>query len=59
MGGLTSRCFAAQSNGGSFPDKKAIAGAMAQKSELKKFMKKVMPFVQIVMDKVRSALCWD
>jgi len=41
-------------NGGSFPDKKTIAGAMGKKPELKKYMKKVMPFVQNVLEKVES-----
>ncbi|XP_043220831.1 leucine--tRNA ligase, cytoplasmic-like [Amphibalanus amphitrite] len=39
-------------NGGSFPDKKAIAAEMGKKAELKKYMKKIMPFVSVVIDKV-------
>ena len=45
-----------QANGGSFPDKKAIAGEMGKKAELKKYMKKIMPFVSAVIDKVSSRM---
>ena len=45
-----------QANQGSFPDKKAIAGEMAKKAELKKYMKKIMPFVSTVMEKVSGVV---
>ncbi|XP_037070028.1 leucine--tRNA ligase, cytoplasmic-like isoform X2 [Pollicipes pollicipes] len=48
---LTSLRQLHQENNG-FPEKKTIAAMMSKKPELKKHMKKVMPFVQSVMEKV-------
>ncbi|XP_075235373.1 leucyl-tRNA synthetase [Lycorma delicatula] len=39
-------------NGGQFPDNKVISVALSNKPELKKYMKKIMPFVQATKDKV-------
>lgn len=41
-----------QANNGSFPDNKELSVALSARPELKKYMKRVMPFVQAVRDKV-------
>uniref|UniRef100_A0A1A9WKF6 leucine--tRNA ligase n=1 Tax=Glossina brevipalpis TaxID=37001 RepID=A0A1A9WKF6_9MUSC len=37
-----------------FPDNKVLAATLQKKAELKKFMKRVMPFVQTIREKVES-----
>ena len=46
--------FFLQANGGKFPDNKEISVVLSSKPELKKYMKRVMPFVQATRDKVNS-----
>lgn len=46
--------FTLQKNGNQLPDNKALATALSGKSELKKYMKRVMPFVQAVKEKVET-----
>lgn len=38
-----------------FPENKELSVALSAKPELKKYMKRVMPFVQAVRDKVTSS----
>ncbi|XP_054257041.1 leucine--tRNA ligase, cytoplasmic-like [Macrosteles quadrilineatus] len=42
-------------NNGSFPDNKVISVALSAKPELKKYMKRVMPFVQATREKVTNS----
>lgn len=48
-----SRC--SQTNKGSFPDNKELSVVLSAKPELKKYMKRVMPFVQAMRDKVAKS----
>lgn len=41
-------------NGNKLPDNKALSTTFAGKAELKKYMKRVMPFVQLVKEKVET-----
>lgn len=41
-------------NGNKLPDNKALSTAFAGKAELKKYMKRVMPFVQLIKQKVET-----
>jgi leucyl-tRNA synthetase len=43
-----------ESNNNSFPDNKVIAHEFKDKAELKKYMKKLMPFVQVVKENVEK-----
>ncbi|GFS17470.1 leucine--tRNA ligase [Elysia marginata] len=43
-----------QANNNSFPDNKVIAQEFKDKPELKKYMKKLMPFVQVVKENVEK-----
>lgn len=43
-----------QKNGNKLPDNKTLSEAFASKAELKKYMKRVMPFVQLVKEKMET-----
>lgn len=43
-----------QKNENKLPDNKALSTAFASKVELKKYMKRVMPFVQLVKEKMET-----
>ena len=49
-------CLLSQENG-SVPENKIISAALAKEASLKKYMKRVMPFVQVV--KVSSLYRWS
>ncbi|KAL0126848.1 hypothetical protein PUN28_005306 [Cardiocondyla obscurior] len=41
-------------NGNTLPDNKVLSATLADKPELKKYMKRVMPFVQLMKDKIKT-----
>lgn len=48
------QCYLLLQKTGSLPDNKVIASELSKKPELKKYMKRVMPFAQTTREKIDS-----